>query len=180
MSDDRKGTAVPEGVHMNHTISYRPYRCHAWFVPFVFGFGIIYIFTAGCLLSHTNFVFLVPLGIGIVCFLLAKVLYDTSNILVLLEPEGLRMTGGRYGNYRYVLWRELPYAYYTRSSRGHMFLVLSPEPLCPKQVKSWVKRGANSSKVCFDSVVVIPINTMQDISLLKETVASKVLHVNQV
>ena len=163
---------------MNNAITYRPYRSHAWFVPFAFGIGIFYIFAAGYSLPLINFVVLLLLGMGIVCFLLAKVLYDSSNILVLLEREGLRVTGGRYGIYRYIPWDELSYAYNTRSYKGHLFLVLSPTPLSPKQAQILTNRGANTSKIFVDSVVVIPIDTMQNTSQLREAVASKVLHID--
>lgn len=163
---------------MNHAIAYRPYRSHAWFVPFAYGIGIISIFAAGYSLPHIGFATFVLLGIGIVCFLLAKVLYDSSSILVLLEQEGLRITGGNHSNYRYIPWKELSYAYYTRSYRGHLFLILSPTPLSQKQTQILTNRGANTSKICVDSVVVIHIDTMQNTSQLKETVVSKVLHID--
>lgn len=163
---------------MNDTIIYRPYRSHAWPLPFTIPVGMLAFMAAGYCLPFLGFRVLVLVAIGIACTWLTKVLYDSSNIAVYLEQEGLRIIGGSYNDYRYALWEELSYAYYVRSFKGHLFLVLSPKALSSKEAKNLANRGANSSRICIDYAVVIYIDILQNTSQLKELIDNHILHVS--
>lgn len=163
---------------MNDTIIYCPYRSHAWFVPFTIVIEIFAFAAVGYCIPYGGSVVFLLVAIGIASIWLTRVLYDSSNIAVFFEPEGLRITGGRYSDYRYVHWEELPYAYYTRSYKGHLFLVLSPKALSKKQVKFFANKGASSSRICIDFVVIIHIDVLQNSSMLKEIIGNQVLHVD--
>ncbi len=162
---------------MKDIILYRPYRSHQWFVPVTMGFAILAFVTVGYCLPDMELIALLFVALGIGSVWLTKVLYDTSHIVIFFEQEGLRMMGGKYKDYRYVRWEELPYAYYANSYKGHLFLVLSHEALSPKQAKIFANRGANSSRICVDSVVVIHLDALQNVEQLKEMIDNRVLNV---
>lgn len=172
---------------MNDTMIYRPGRSCAWFVPFMLSSGIfcfvmlgagIFSFVAeGYSLTDIGPLFFFLLGMGIISIVLTKVLYDCSNIMVLFEEEGLRVTGGKYNNYWYALWKEFPYAYYARNYKGFLFLVLSPKALSQKEAKRFANRGSNSMRICVDYVAVIPMDNQQ-IQKVKNFLESKELHID--
>ena len=162
---------------MNEIIIYRPYRSYAWFLPFIIPVGVLAFVAAGYCFPHGGSSIFWT-AIGIVCTWLTKVFYDSSNVVVAFEQEGLRIIGGRYNDYRYVLWDNVSNAYYVRNSRGFLFLVLSPKALSPKEAKNLANRGAHSSKMCIDNVVVIHIDDLQNASQIKERIVHKVFHVD--
>lgn len=118
---------------MNNIYTYRPYRSLAWFLPFVIPVEILAFVATGYCFPYIR-VSIFCVAIGIVCTYLTKVFYDSSNIIVVFEQEGLRIVGGRYNDYRYLLWEEVSNAYYVRTFRGFLFVVLSPKALSPKEV----------------------------------------------
>lgn len=162
---------------MNDVIKYRPNRSNSWFVPFMLICSIIAFVGIGYCLPKIGFPVYFLFVFGIMGFLLAKTLYDSSNIIIIFENEGLRIAGGKHNNYHYTLWEDINYAYYARNFKGHLFLILSPESLSQKQVKHFMNRGANTSRICVDSVMVIHIDELQDITKLRELINNKVLHI---
>lgn len=163
---------------MNDTIFYRPYRSHVWFLSFTMPVGMLAFVAAGYCLPYWGFRVLILATIGIACAWLTKWLYDSSNSAVFFEQKGIRIIGGSYKDYQYVLWEEVQFAYYVRNYKGHLFLVLSPKALSPKKAKKLANRGANSSKICIDYVVVIYIDDLQNASQIKEQIVHNVLHVD--
>lgn len=162
---------------MNNICTYRPYRSHAWFLPFVIPVAMLAFVAAGYCFPYVG-VGVFWVAIGIVCTYLTKALYDSSNISVVFEQEGLRIVGGSYNDYRYLLWEEVSNAYYVRNFRGFLFLVLSPKALDSKAAKKLINRGANLSKICIDDVVVIHIDDLQNVSQIKELIDSHVVQVD--
>ncbi len=163
---------------MKDTIIYRPYRSYAWFLPFTIPIGILAFIFAGYCLPFWGFDVIVPVAIGITCTWSTKFLYDSSRIAISFEAEGLRIIGSSYNDYRYVLWEELSYAYYVRSFKGHLFVVLSPKTLSSKEANKLANRGANSTRICIDYAVVIYIDIPQDISQIKELIDNHVTYVD--
>ena len=161
---------------MNNIYIYRPYRSHAWFLPFIIPVAMLAFVAAGYCFPYIGVGVFCAI-IGIVCTYLAKVLYDSSRIAVVFEQEGLRIIGSSYNDYRHLLWKEVSNAYYVRSFRGFLFLILSPKVLDHKEAKKLTKRGANSSKICIDDVIVIHIDDLQNVSQIKELIDN---HVTQV
>lgn len=160
---------------MNDVIIYRPYRSHGWFVPFTIAIGILAFMAAGfCIPEMGLFDFFLTIGVLSMC--VTKVLYDSTNIVIFFEREGMRIAGGRYNNYSFFPWKEFSYVYYAKSFKGHLFAVLSPKALSPKEVKNFVNRSANSSRMCIDFVVAIHIDVLQRTSQLKDLIASHVLY----
>ena len=155
---------------MNESICYRPYRSHGWFLFFEIACAVFCWILAGVSLPEAGYAAVIFSVLGLVCGWLVKILYDSSNITVLFEAEGLRITGGRHRDYRHIPWEKLPYAYTARSFKGFPFLVLSPRVLNPEAAKRLANRGANSMRICVDGAVVIHLDQLQDLSGIKECV----------
>ena len=163
---------------MDKTIIYRPFKSHTYFLPFTICVGVLAFVTTGYCLPFWSIGVLIPTALGVISTWLTKVLYDSANIAIFFEKEGLRVVGRRYNEYRYILWEELLYAYYVRNLKAHLFLVLSPKPLSSIEAKDFANQGANLLKVCIDDVVVIHIDAIQNVSPLKELIADHVSHVD--
>ena len=113
-----------------------------------------------------------------VCIWLTKVLYDSSRRAVIFEQNGLRIIGGSYFDYRYIPWEGLTYGCYTRNYKGHLFLLLSPNVLNPKEAKRFANQGANSSRLFIDYVVVIYLDILQDVAQIKKLIDSQLVQVD--
>lgn len=162
---------------MDKAIVCRPYQVYIYFIPFILFCEIFAFIIVGCNLVAGLFDWLM-FTVGILCIWLTKVLYDASNIVVIVEEIALQIVGGNYNQYRYILWKELSYGYYTRSFKGHLFLVLSSKELGSKEVKKLVNRGANFYKICIDDTIIIPITFLKNASQLKEMIVNHELHVD--
>lgn len=164
---------------MKDIIIYHPHRSHIWFVPFSVGVGILSFIAAGYSLPRIDFFCFCFLAMGIPCFVLSKILYDSSNIAVFLEQDGLQIAERRNKISQRILWEEVSYAYFTRSYKGYSFVVLSPKALNKKQAQDFTNRGANASRVCVDFVLVIYVDATQDALRLKETIRSNVRYIDE-
>lgn len=163
---------------MNNITIYRPYKVHARILPFTVTVGVFAFIAMGYCIPYWEFGVSLWVVMGVGCIWLTKVLYDTSNLTVIFEQQGLRIVEGRYNNYRYVLWEELLYAYYVRNFKGHLFLVLSTNALSPKEAKRFANIAATSSRICIDDVLVIYINFFQEVSQIKELINSHIIHID--
>lgn len=163
---------------MDNTFVYRPNHIDGWFVPFSVSIGILAFMLAGVFLQMGDYKSIPIVAFGIVSFWLSKQLYDSANVVVLFELEGLRIVGGRGKNIKYFPWTELPFACYSRNYKGHLFLVLSPKALSKTEAKRYVNRGANMSQTCVDSVVVIHISAIQTAEQLKSHIIRYVKNVS--
>lgn len=162
---------------MKDTIIYRPYRSYVWTLPFTISLDILVFMIAGFFLPYWGLGVIVPVAMAIACAWANKFLYDSWRIAISFEPNGLRMIGGSYKDYRHVLWEELSYAYYVRSVKGVLFAVLSPKALSSKEAKKLANRGANSNRICIDDAVVICIENPKDRSQIKEIIENHVPHI---
>lgn len=167
---------------MNDITIYRPHKkVFAWTLPFVVVFGVLSFAAAGYFVSYWEYdvlllvVFLVVLGIFYIWF--AKFSYDNFKLTLLFEPHGLRVISNGYEDYGYAPWEDLLYAYYARNSKGHEFVVLSPNALSRKEAKRLVCRGGNFYRVCIDGAFVIPLDSFQDVSKVTEIIESRVPHI---
>ena len=176
---------------MNDITIYRPYKVHAWTLPFTVTVGVFAFVATGYCVPYWGYNVLILAVIGIVCAWLTKVFYDTSNLTVIFEQHGLRTIASRYDDCRYVLWEELLYAYYVRGYKGLLTFLngltsrykfwagrVSSNALSPKEAKRFANRGANSSRICIDSVFVIYIDIFQDASQLRELIENHVVHID--
>lgn len=156
---------------------YRPYRSGIWFAPFSFGIGLLACVVAGSFLPSINITFFAILGAGILSFGVSKVSYDTANIAVFFEQEGIRIAGGRYKDYFHGVWTDFPYAYHALY-RGHRYLLLSACTLSQQKIHLLTKQSAFLSKICVSSAVVIYLDVLQDTSLLEEIIRRNVSYID--
>lgn len=163
---------------MDNTILYYPYKSHAFFLFFSVPVGILSFVATGYWLEFWEISLLFLFPSGVVSILFAKEFYDTANIAVSFEWEGVRILGGGRNAYRYIRWGDMPYAYYATNFKGHEFLVLSPKALTRKESKKLANRCANSSKICIDDSIVVGMNPVQNVSPIKELVNKHVEYVN--
>ena len=170
-------SVIREGQCMNDIIIYRPYRSLGWFLFFTVPAGILTLGAAGYCLQYGGLIFIIFVIVGIAYIWVNKVLYDAWNIAVVFEQDGLRIVGGRFKDYQHILWKEVPYAYYVRNYKGHLFLELSPKALNPKEAKRIANRNSHLNKICKDSVVVIYIDNLQNTSHILELIVNYVVHV---
>lgn len=160
---------------MKNTVVYRPFRSHSWLATAtacLVGFAFV---VAGWTFPDFKFVIFF-FAMGIVSIWLTKVLYDSSNITICFEDGGLRVFDGGHKECQYLLWEKLPYAYYVRNLKGHLYVVLSPKEIDLKQVRYYVNKSSNSFRVMIDYVVVFHIDILQNASELKEMIDNRIKH----
>ena len=143
---------------MNDSIIYRPYKSDTWALAFSLPMGVFAFAVAGCCLFSSLGCAIVFLVGGMMCIWSTKVIYDSSKRAVIFEQNGLRIIGGSYSEYRYISWEEVTHGYYVRSYRGVLFLLISPNALNFKEAKRFANKGACSSRIFIDPVVVIPLD----------------------
>lgn len=164
----------------SNCIVYQPYHSYSYFFLFIIAIGTSLLVVIGYSLSNPGLYLIILLLLAILCVTLAKFLYDTSKSTIFFETEGLRIIDTRTTIHTYFRWTDIAYAYYARSRRGHLFVVLSKEELFQSKIKQYVNKGANSSKICVEEVVVINMDPLQDFIQLKEFLNCKVLHIHEI
>jgi hypothetical protein len=161
---------------MNDAIVYRPYKSQTWPLVFTIPAGILAFVGAGYCLTFSVVSVLCLIGAGMACVWLTKVLYDSSKRAAIFEQNGIRIIGS-YFDYRYIPWGELTYGCYARNYKGHLFLLLSPNVLNSEEAKRFANKGANSSRIVIDHVVVIYLDVLQDVAQIKSLIEG---HLDQV
>ena len=161
---------------MNDITVYRPYQFHARVFPFTAFISLLALVATGYCIPYWKATFLLA-TIGVGGAWLTKYLSDTTKVVVVFEQQGVRILGDKHHNYRFVPWENLTYAYYTRNYKGHPFLVLTPNALDRKEAKHFANRGANTTRICIDGVLVIYMDIIQDVSPIEELIATHVEHV---
>lgn len=170
--------------NMNSNIlKFYPYRVYRYVLPFVIC-ATIFLLMAFCNFLWNQYV---QGGIGYVIMIVISIIatkhsYDLTKVTVLFESDGLRLINGKHIREYYVSYQNLPYGYYCRSYRGHLFLVLSPETLCEKQIRKIVNRSARLEKVIIDNAVVIFINNgrKEEKLRMKKIISEKISFVRDV
>jgi len=155
--------------HMNDVIFYRPYRIHGRLAPISLSYAILSFFVIGLCLPEAIGGALLFATFGIIALFITKLLYDSSNIAILLEQAGVRIIDGRGNAYRFFPWEGLQFAYHARDFKGNPYLVLSPVTLSKKTIRSFINKATNSARACVNDILVIAIN-LQDRSEVVETV----------
>lgn len=151
-------------------LEYHPYRSHAWFIPFSTVSGVCaYIASVAALPNCLAAIFL--FGIGLLCTVLTRFLYISAQTAIVFESGTLRIAEKGSNLRKYILGNELPFGYYIRNYKGHLFLVLSSEPVDKKRLKGILNQSACQSKVCVDNAIVIYMDDLQDIAQIKEIVS---------
>lgn len=157
-------------------VVYKPYRTHIWFVPFLSCISVVFfVVPLWNILSYGYedlFTLTLLLIVGLASALLAVWLYRTAKKKIIFDHTGLKICSGSRSVKRdyYVAWGDIKYRYLSKSYKGHSFWVLSPTKLNEKQVKKYVNKSANTSRVCFRNVVVLFVDPIQDTSRVEEII----------
>lgn len=161
---------------MKENLSYRPYGCYIYFFVFFLIFGILCSAMAiDCLLTASDnalgFFFEAALF-----FILAIIAFVGSKMTVVFEDEGIRITEKLRKCDQYILWENLLYGYYA-SYRSHTFAVLSPEALTYDEARHYARRSSIKMKMCFDSIVIIPVGNTKKSQQVREIIKARVPYV---
>lgn len=139
-------------------MTYRPYQAYRIISWLFFILAIAFIFFAGVVIFSNICAGLIILFSGVFFLLVAKWLYDTSNIVIILDMQGLHMIERKCKDSQYYSWETLSCAYYIRNFKNFLFVVLSSEKLSREEARFFVKRCENLSRICIDNVVVFPVD----------------------
>lgn len=156
---------------------YRPYLTHIFLSPLPVIYALISFVISGVCIADSLWHFIIFLVLGILCIWLAKILYDTSKTKIILEDNGLRIIESPHLEHHYIPWTTITHAYDFINFKGHSFLVLSPTELSKVEIKKFGSKGANSSKISIDNVVVIPIPPLKESANIKELINQKITSV---
>ena len=118
---------------MEEKIVYRPYSYERFESVVVFLFAL---YGAYSVLTATEMQWRILGGILVLCMLaLAKYFFDLSCRVFCFEREGVRVLerGGR--ERCFIHWDAIAYAYYLKTIRGGMNLVLSSQPMEAEAVR---------------------------------------------
>lgn len=163
---------------MSNTVVYYPYQSDKYFSVATLIVGALSFVAFGhCLTDWVPACYFFGI-IGVVALCLSRTLYDSAQICLLFEPEGIRLIGGKYQNCLFVPWNKCMYAYYTQNYKGHLFVILSQHELSSKQTRTLANQSANAYKICVESKYVIHLNYSQTASQIKELINQTVQHIN--
>lgn len=156
-------------------IIYFPYRTQKYFCPALSVISLLSVFAAGRSFDNgisVNLIFFTMLALAsLVC---AKCMYDAAKAAVSIGHDGIRSIGAKESNCFYRPWSDIQYGYYSRSYKGHLFLVLARDELSPSEVKQIVNKSAVQSRLCVEDKVIIYIDLLQDTSKLRSIVSQNV------
>lgn len=159
-------------------IVYKPYRTHIWFIPFLSCVSIVFfvvpLWNILCYGYESLFLLTFLLIAGLMSVLLIIWLYRTAQKKIIFDHNGLKVCSGSRSikSDCCLAWGDLKYRYLSKSYKGHKFWVISPTNLNEKQVRKYVNRSANTSRIRFEDVVVLFVDPTQDTSKVEEIIAS--------
>lgn len=161
---------------MKENLSYRPHGYCIYFCVFLLIFGALFSAAAiDCLVKASDnaldFFFHAALF-----FILAIISFVASKMTVVFKDEGIRITEKLSKNDQYIPWENLLYGYYA-SYRSHSFAVLSPEALTYDEALHYARRNTIKMKMCFDSIVVIPVGNTKKSQQVREIIKARVPYV---
>ena len=142
---------------MENKFVYKPYRIAGIFAV-VMAIFVLVEFLILAVLADDFYSNIKSFGFLAMQFLIlnfALLLFSISKKTITFEEKGLTVVNDQRTKSRFIEWSNIRYAYYKRSYKGHVYLVLSADELNRDQVKKLVSKGANFSKICFDNALVI-------------------------
>jgi len=151
---------------MKYLFEYYPYRIHRYIIPFV-----VILFGACLLIS---FFYFHPLFITSVLLLpwIIKSLYDTIHTKILFYEHGICVYERKKATT--YTWEQFRCGYRTTNFKGHHFLLLTSGKLVVKQVRKYTNKGATTSKVSIDNIVVFPVEDSKYTQELDDFISSNV------
>lgn len=162
---------------------FRPYKFYTYIIP-VLVVGIIIVFFALFSTWTSNnvsdIVFLSFLMI--VSIFAIYYCYKLVKITIVFEEQVIRIIENKKCKEYYALYSDVPYGYYCRSYRKHLFLVLSAVSIPDEKVKKMINRNIFFEGVNKNNVIVIFINnaSKSEKAGIEKIVSEKILHVKKI
>lgn len=161
-------------------VVYKPYRTHSWFAVFAACTSIILLSVSlWAMFTHmSNDIFALAglLVIGVVSAWLTIILYKTARMTVIFNQTGLTILNRAVKKENYATWEELRYGYLSKNYKGHKFYVISPMMLDKKDLSNYTNKGARTSCMCVNNVVVLFLDPLQDTSAVEEIIQNKTVY----
>lgn len=127
-------------------IIYRPYGSYR-FLAWVFICLAIII----CLLSYY---FILP---ALFLLIPAFFLFRAGKVMIIADKSGIQLLNEKTSSHRDLPWDQLKCYQLTNNMRGHDVILLSPFPLPPSLAKRYANIGYCSTRLWFDSILIIPL-----------------------
>lgn len=154
-------------------LEYRPHKSNAAFAFVMIAASVFLLILFGYLLNNFKISSILLPIIAILSIVLAKELYDSSKLILIVEAEGLRITGDKNKGHIFVPWDELKYACRCLTAHGHSFWVISSETIDEKKAKRIV--GTKSmSRILIDNMIVLPEITVNKENVTKIQIISRI------
>ncbi len=157
------------------SIEYRPCRSFLFLAALAVILSVLlaalFPWSASSTLSTRIFILICILFILFVAFYL----YFASKTIVLFDEGGVRITSR--SDSRYFAWKDMPRAYYGRSSQGHLFLVLTPDSTGIDEATRLIQKGMSKRGIrpfLTENAAVIYLDEQQDTTSIKAFVKQKV------
>lgn len=112
-------------------------------------------------------VYLMILGVADAC--ITVFLIRIGNISICATDDGIYVVGYKKFLTHFYAWNSFRHLYFLSNSKNTHFIILSLSELTVKQRKRILKK----IKICTNNYVVIPLDPMQNTSLVTETIHRK-------
>ena len=114
--------------------------------------------------------------VAMLCIVLAKELYDSSKLILIVEAEGLRITGDKNKGHIFVPWDELKYACRCLTIHGHSFWVISSETIDEKKAKRIVNTKS-MSRILIDNMIILPKKMVDKENVIETQIINRIPNV---
>ena len=141
---------------------YRPYQQCRILFRFALIFAMLCLFLSGFFINSNICGGLIFLFSGLFFLIFSKLFYDISNIIIIVESQGLRIIDRKCKDCKNYFWGSLSYAYYIRNYKNFLYLILSSKRLTYEDANFYVKRSETLSKTCIDDIVVFRLDMLGD------------------
>jgi hypothetical protein len=138
-------------------IIYRPYGSYR-FLAWVFICLAIIIF----LLSYY---FILP---ALFLLIPAFFLFRAGKVIIIADKSGIQLFNEKTSSHRCLTWEQLKCYQLTNNMRGHDVILLSSVPLPTRLAKRYANIGYYSTRLWFDSILIIPLFCAENSDTLRK------------
>ena len=157
-------------------LEYRPQRLNIVFACILMAISVYLMILFGYLLHDFNIVSILLPIFATLYIVLAKEFYDSSKLILIVEAEGLQITGDKNKGHIFVPWDELKYAYHCLTIHGHGFWIISSETIDERKAKR-VINTKSMSRILIDNMIVLPEITINKENITKTQIVNRIPNV---
>ncbi len=157
-------------------LEYRPDKSNVIFAFIMIAESVFLLILFGYLLHDFNIDSILLPIVAILFIVLAKEFYDSSKLILIVEAEGLRITGVKNKGHIFVPWDELKYAYRCLTIHGHSFWVLSAHPIDEKKAKRIINTKSMST-ISYDNMIILPKKMVDKENVIETQIISRIPNV---